>query len=593
MFTQDQRQIAPPSWSTCIVKRLVGIVLICVLLVVLVSEQVHGQCQTNQRQILAPPDLMPNDALGQQISISGDYAVIGANNAGGTGAVYVFKYDGSTWSELAKLSACDLPSDAKFGRVSIDGDTIVIGAAQDDDGGWYSGSAFVFTKPEGGDWATTDQPTAKLTASEPATNDLFGCGVAISGDIIVVGSTNDDDAGTNSGSTYLFERPADGWEDMTQTVKLTRRYAEALDGFGRSVAIEGDTVVVGALSQSGGESFAYVFEKGTGGWVDGWTNQVGILFAADGGPGHKFGRNVAINGGTTVVGAEQIHLGPGAAYVFEKVAGSWVQQAKLTASYGAMNDLLGSNLTIHGDIIVAGARGYDGAGSNSGSAYLFKRPTGGWQDMIETIQLTASEPSASAQFGLDVALGDGVLIVGAHGVDQTRGSAYVFSVTCNQPPVITCNGPVSLWPPNHRLVDASSALTVWDPDGDDATLTVRVFSDEPEGPEVGDDTGDHAPDFKNEYPDGRGLLVRAERQGDEDGRVYIFLVTASDGVAETTAVCAAAVVPHDRSPASRASALAQAADAQAVIQDAVENGDPLPPAGFYEHGLSGPIGPKQ
>ncbi|HUW82026.1 MAG TPA: pre-peptidase C-terminal domain-containing protein [Phycisphaerae bacterium] len=164
----------------------------------------------------------------------------------------------------------------------------------------------------------------------------------------------------------------------------------------------------------------------------------------------------------------------------------------------------------------------------------------------------------------------------------------------NNPPVITCNQPVVLWSPNHKLTDISSAITVEDPDGDPVSLVIRAFSDEPEISDLGDDTGGHAPDFKDEHDGGRGLLVRAERQGTEDGRFYILVVAADDGSGDiATAVCTAAVVPHDKKNESLEDVLAQAAGAASTIQAAIDAGDPLPPLGLYEHGLSDPLGPKQ
>ncbi|MCZ6652541.1 MAG: hypothetical protein O7D91_05870, partial [Planctomycetota bacterium] len=122
----------------------------------------------------------------------------------------------------------------------------------------------------------------------------------------------------------------------------------------------------------------------------------------------------------------------------------------------------------------------------------------------------------------------------------------------------------------------------------------RVFSDETEVPDTGDGTGNHAPDFKDElFAGGRGLLVRSERRGPEDGRVYIVVITASDGIAETIAVCIAAVVPHDPDDASLADVLAQAAIAAADVQTAIDEVSPLPSPGLAEHGLSGELGPKQ
>ncbi|RJP40419.1 MAG: hypothetical protein C4547_02755 [Phycisphaerales bacterium] len=171
---------------------------------------------------------------------------------------------------------------------------------------------------------------------------------------------------------------------------------------------------------------------------------------------------------------------------------------------------------------------------------------------------------------------------------------HIGDVCDNQPPSITCNGPVTLWSPDHDLVDVGSAISVEDPDGDEVVLIVRAFSDETEIPETGDGTGKHAPDFKDEYPEGRGLLVRSERRGDEDGRFYLFVITADDGNGGvTTAVCTAAVCPHDQDQPSLDGVLAQASAGAAQLEAAVAHGDPLPPPGLCEHGLSEALGPKQ
>ncbi len=164
----------------------------------------------------------------------------------------------------------------------------------------------------------------------------------------------------------------------------------------------------------------------------------------------------------------------------------------------------------------------------------------------------------------------------------------------NQPPEILCIDPIVLWSPNHDLIDVSSAFSVTDPDGDEVTLSFRVISDESETPETGDGTGRHARDFKTQLACGdEGLFVRSERRGPEDGRCYVFVITADDGMAQTTAVCIAAVCPHDQNDESLADVLAQADAAAIVVQGAVDSGADLPPAGLHEHGLSDPLGPKQ
>jgi hypothetical protein len=319
--------------------------------------------------------------------------------------------------------------------------------------------------------------------------------------------------------------------------------------------------------------------------------------------------------------------------VFLKPIGGWSsvpspidESAKLTASDGTAGDRFSLFLSVSGDMLVIGAYHDDDCGSLSGSAYVFRFHGADW---IEQAKLLASDCAAGDRFGYRVSVSGDAAVIGAFLDDNEKGidagSAYVFyglsdcnnnetldicdiadgtsadvngngvpDECDNEPPVITCYGPDVLWSPDHELIDASSSLAVEDPDEDEVTVSFRVFSDEPEIPETGDGTGRHAPDFKDEFPEGRGLLVRSERRGSEDGRFYIFLVTADDGYGGiTTAVCQAAVVPHDQDEQSLDDVLAQAEAAESEVETALTNGDPLPPPGLHEHGLSEPLGPKQ
>jgi hypothetical protein len=165
-------------------------------------------------------------------------------------------------TETAKLTASDGASGDEFGcSVSISGDTAVVGAWQDDKIGIGSGSAYLFEKPGAG-WGDTTE-TAKLAASDGASGDHFGYAVSISGDTVVAGAFTDDDIGSEeSGSAYLFEKPGAGWGDMTETAKLTASDATDFDHFGGSVSISGDTVVAGAAGgndEPENPGFAYVF----------------------------------------------------------------------------------------------------------------------------------------------------------------------------------------------------------------------------------------------------------------------------------------------------------------------------------------------
>ena len=212
---------------------------------------------------LTASDGVAGDLFGHSVAVDGDTAVVGAyEDESEKGAAYVLAKDSSgAWSQVAKLTASDGEAGGIFGwSVAVDWDTVVVGARYDD-------SAYVFTKPGTG-WATATE-TAKLTASDGDDFDEFGKSVAVDGDTAVAGAPNND----GYGSAYVFIKPAAGWDDATQTAKLTPGAtddgAAGLAGtFGAAVAVDGGTVVVGASAYSGSQGRAYVFTKPSGGWED-------------------------------------------------------------------------------------------------------------------------------------------------------------------------------------------------------------------------------------------------------------------------------------------------------------------------------------
>ena len=164
------------------------------------------------------------------------------------------------FNQVAKLAAADAAPDDRFGTaVAIDGDTAVVGAPDDDDAGDQSGSAYVFVRDATSIW----QQVKKLTAADAAAGDRFGRSVAISGDTVVIGASDDDDAGDDSGSAYVFDRNDGGTNDWGEVKKLTAADAAAGDRFGTAVAISGDSIVIGAPAF--GSASAYVFERNDGG----------------------------------------------------------------------------------------------------------------------------------------------------------------------------------------------------------------------------------------------------------------------------------------------------------------------------------------
>jgi FG-GAP repeat len=393
------------------------------------------------------------DNLGISVAVSGDTVVVGAwLDDGGKGSAYVFVKPGGGWAsgtETAKLTASDRASSDWFGSsVAVSGDTVVVGAPEDDVGAnGNQGSAYVFVKPGGG-WASGAE-TAKLTASDGAGSDELGWSVAVSGDTAVAGAIYDDvGANGDQGSAYVFVKPGGGWASGTETAKLTASDGAAEDRL-FSVAASGDTVVAGAylddVGANGNQGSAYVFVKPGGGWATG--AETAKLTSSDGSVSDFFGFSVAVSGDTVVAGAYRDNVGAtvdqGSAYVFVKPGGGWAsgtETAKLTASDGAANDWLGQAVAASGDTIVAGAYQDDvGANLDQGSAYVFVKPGGGWANGTETAKLTASDGAADDNLGYSVAVSGDTVVAGAIeddvGANTDQGSAYVFLVPLPAPQV--------------------------------------------------------------------------------------------------------------------------------------------------------------
>ena len=253
----------------------------------------------------------------------------------------------SGWTQVAKLTADDGAASDGFGiSVSIDGDTVVVGAHADDDKGSQSGSAYVFTRDAASDLASGWTHVAKLTADDGAAYDEFGYSVSIDGDTVVIGANKDRDKGINSGSAYVFTRAtasdlASGW---TQVAKLTADDGAADDYFGSSVSIDGDTVVIGAKcdDDKGDKSgSAYVFTRATASdLASGWT-QVAKLTDVDGAASDIFGYSVSIGGGTVVIGAyedDDKGSNSGSAHVFQLALPSPCAQVSTPPRNGTDND---------------------------------------------------------------------------------------------------------------------------------------------------------------------------------------------------------------------------------------------------------------
>ncbi|MBK8434277.1 MAG: FG-GAP repeat protein, partial [Chloroflexi bacterium] len=288
---------------------------------------------------------------------------------------------------------------------------------------------------------------AYLKASNTGTLNYFGYAAAINGDTIVVGAYGED---SSAGAAYVFTSTAGVW---SQQAYLKASNTGADDNFGWTVAVEGDTLVVGAWGEDSNATgvnhvnqgdnsvsdagAAYVFTRTAGVW-----SQQAYLKASNTGVGDFFGRFVAISSNTIVVGApfeassatgvngnqaNNSFAGSGAAYVFTRTAGVWSQQAYLKASNTGAADKFGRVVAISGDTIVVGAweEGSNATGVNgdqtnnlaarAGAAYSFSRTGGVWSQQA---YLKASNTGANDFFGWAVAIDGDTVVVGAWGEDS-------------------------------------------------------------------------------------------------------------------------------------------------------------------------------
>jgi len=321
------------------------------------------------QQELVALDAAAGDDFGWWVALSGDTAVVGAPGdddlGASSGSAYVFVRSGTAWTFQQKLTAPDGAESDWFGdTVAIDGDTIAVTADGDDDLGSQSGSAYVFVR-SGGSWSIQE----KLTAADGAPEDMFGWPVTVSGDIIAVGAPRDDDRGDGSGSVYVFARSGPDW---SQQQKLTATDGAAGDHFADCIDLDGGTLVVGADGdddQGDDSGSAYVFTRTDTTWTERQK-----LVALGGAAGDRFGYPVAIDGLTTVVGAEwddDRGGGSGSAYVFSRGVSGWAQIRKLFAPDGAEHDNFGYALDVDGESAMVGAKYDDDLGDGSGSAYYF------------------------------------------------------------------------------------------------------------------------------------------------------------------------------------------------------------------------------
>ncbi len=391
--------------------------------------------------------------FGYSVAVDGNTAVIGApyelhdldNNISVSGVAYVFVYDGASWKLEGTLRPSDpafyIPGFAfEFGySVAVDGNTAVIGAPNARQG-IRSGAAYVFVR-SGTSWSEEQ----KLTPLEPPGKDggEFGWSVAVDGNTAVIGAPGEDTDGKfHAGTAHVWVRSGTSWSEqqkLTATILISDDDAQEGAWFGHSVAVDGDTAVIGAwhyttnapIDKAGA---AYVFLRSGTPLV--WSPQQKLTSSnpiSDG----RFGSGVAVDGDKAVIGAHSEHPGgldeAGAAYVWVRSGTSWSEEQKLTAADAANQDHFGNSVAMDGDKVVIGAPLATNTSTQDGAAYVFVYDGTDWS---EQQKLTSSVPVVNGHFGNSVAVAGDTVVIGAlfetAGGFNQAGAAYVFSCIRSQ-----------------------------------------------------------------------------------------------------------------------------------------------------------------
>jgi hypothetical protein len=379
-----------------------------------------AQAQFTEQKLLAS-DGQAGDAFGSSLAMTHDLRVVGAGGvdslATDAGAVYVFR--GCSSLAETKLEWSAGSADDRFGlAVATDGQLIVVGAPQDDsvlDGLGRPGAAVVF-RWDGSRWVEE----ATLRASDGANEDHFGLAVAVDGDTVIVGAPFKSANGAQSGKTYVYEFDGSQWiEAFSVAAGGTNNYG------GYSVDVEGDVAASGNLHNGATTpNQVWILRRSAGIW-----SVEARISSESGKVNENFGMSVSLDGDRLLVGAPALtarKIGYAALYQYDSSSDDWEFVENLEASDGADFDLFGRFVALRGDLAVCGAHGDDDLGTDSGSAYVFRFDGTGF---VETEKLGASDGADGDIFGARIATdGDAIATTAMRDDDlgDDSGSAYVF-----------------------------------------------------------------------------------------------------------------------------------------------------------------------
>lgn len=302
--------------------------------------------------------------------------------------------------------------------VAISGDTLTVGDPYDDQYGVEAGSVTLYQSNHVGQW----NEVSRLTPSDAEAGIQFGRSIALSGDLLVVGAPNDNDFGDCSGSVYIFERNPAEPDVWTQAAKLTASDAYTNDQFGWAVAVDGKTVVVGAYTKVYGGR-VYIFEHDAGGL--GLWGETAQLNPDPPGFQACFGEAVDLDGDLLAVGAYGGGDYAGYAYVFQRQPGSdhWQRLTRFRSADTYAYYYFGYTVALDNWTILAGAPGADGL---TGAAYIFTADPAQPETWIERAQLRPSDGAMHDYFSLALDLSGDLAWIGAPNHVSGTGAAYLY-----------------------------------------------------------------------------------------------------------------------------------------------------------------------
>ncbi len=378
---------------------------------------------------------IPTGNYGRSVAIDGDLMAVGAPTANGGGAVYIHGRNiggTNTWGLIKQLPA---PNSGRFGwSVALQGDTLVVGAENEESSPLTAyGKVYIYQKDEGG--ADNWGEVTSFRAPELSTYQGFGDTVALDGDTLVVGAPGDNDIG----KVFIFERNQGGPDHWGFVTSLQQQYIRNNARFGDEVDIDGDVIVIGAPGQAGS---AFLYERNAGG-PDNW-GLVHTFDADDAKSGDHFGDRVSLDGDRLAVGSYTncgdgltcAHLG--AVYIFERNytgTDAWGQRLKIIAPDQADDDDFGRDVLLQGDRLLVGATGDDDNAQNSGSVYVFDRMQNGADSWGLVKKLQAFDAAADDWFGFAIAAEGSTIAIGARNRASDAGGVYFTGPTPNPAPV--------------------------------------------------------------------------------------------------------------------------------------------------------------